>query len=259
MADREHTMSFSFQSLSVLVPVVTETDSLIETVKTLIRVCNRQDLKEIIICPAHFASQKSKSIAEELCQNHADVPVKLLMQNGSFENLMKDVFTTVAGSHFMFQPSDLEEDPRMVAVFIEKCKEHPDAVISGSRFLTKRGPKDYSKMKRFVFFFFRRLFKAVYRCDLTDTTFFYQIIPTEKVQNLVLTNKSFSVLYEVFLKLVRTGTEIIEIPVEYSKRAEGKSKVSFFKDGLSYMKVFWSVRFSDVRKFYCEFASTDNH
>lgn len=243
-------MSRAFQSLSVLVPLVTETASLTETVETIIRVCDRNDIKEIILCPAHFASQDSKDVAEELCRKYAEIPMLMLMQTGTFEDLIKDIFKTVEGSHFMIQPSDLEEDPNMVAVFIEESKKHPDAVITGSRFLTKTGAKEYSKAKRFVFFFFRRLFNAVYRTHLTDTTFFYQLIPTDKVRNLILYQKSFAIIYEAFLKLVRTGTEIIEIPVEYKRRAEGKSKVHFLKDGLSYLKVFWSVRFTDPDDFF---------
>lgn len=243
-------MSGVFESLSLLVPVVSETNSLIETVETILRVCDKQDIKEIIICPAHFASQESKDIAEALCEKHADVPVTLLMQNGNFEDFIKEMFRVVSGSHFMIHPSDLEENPNVVPLFIRESKMNPEAIVTGSRFLSRTGPKEYSKVKRFVFFFFRRIFWIVYNRRLTDSTFFYRIIPSKRVKGLVLTQKSFSILYEAFLKMLLTDTEVVEIPIEYKKRSSGKTQVHLFKDGFKYLKVFLFVRLSDKSKFY---------
>ncbi|MEI6577945.1 MAG: glycosyltransferase [Eubacteriales bacterium] len=240
----------SFQSLTVIVPVVTETKTLIETVETVIQTIKKSDLKEIIICPAYFTLPESKKITKDLCEKYHDVPVIILMQEGTFEDLIKDMFKTVSGSHFIIQPSDLEEDPRILSVFLQISKANPNAIITGSRFLSKECSKNYSIVKKFVFVFFRRLFKTVYSQNLTDTTFFYRIIPTEAVKNLVINQKSYSVLYEAFLKMIRVGFEVIEIPVEFQKRQDGKPRVKFFKDGIRYLWVFFRVRFADIKKFY---------
>lgn len=174
------------------------------------------------------------------------------MQNGSFDDALKDMFNMVSGSHFMILPADLEEDPKMLTVFIEESKKHPDAIITGSRFLSKECSVNYSKMRKIFFVFFRSLFRLVYSKKLTDTTFSYRTIPSKKVKNLILTGKSYSVLYEAFLKMLRSGVDVIEVPVMFQKRTEGRSKTNFFKDGVRYLWVFFRVRFADTSKFYAE-------
>lgn len=240
----------SFQSLSIIVPVVSETKTLVETINIIFEVCSRNDLKEIIICPAHFASPECIKTAKELCEKHGDFPMSILMQNGTFEDVIKDLFNTVSGSHFIFQPADLEEDPRMLPVYIEESKKHPDAIITGSRFLLKKNIKTFSKAKKIFYTFFHILFSIVYSYKLTDTTYLIWMIPTRKVKKLILNGKSYSVMYEAFLKILRTGTEVIEIPVEFQKCADRKQKVKFFKDGFQYLMTLFRVRFTNVNDFY---------
>lgn len=240
-----------FESISVIVPVVTETKAFIETVETVIDVCGT-DLKEIIICPAHFASPECKRIAGELFEKYCDVPIIIFMQTGTFDDALKDIFNIVSASHFMIQPSDLEEDPKMLNVFIEESKKHPDAIITGSRFLSKECSANYPKTRKLIFAVFRKVFQMTYSKKLTDTTFSYRTIPSEKVKNLVLKGKSYSILYEAFLKILRTGVEVIEVPVIFQKHPEATSNTSFLKDGIRYLTVFFRVRFSDPKTFYIE-------
>jgi len=239
-----------FQSLSIIVPVVSETKAFVETINIIFEVCNRKDLKEIIICPAYFASPECIKTAQNLCEKYHDFPMSILMQNGTFEDLIKDLFNTVAGSHFIFQPADLEEDPRMLPVYIQESIKHPDAIITGSRFLSKNHIKNFSTTKKIFYRFFHFFFKIVYSCNLTDTTYLIWVIPTKKVRNLILHEKSYSVMYETFLKILRAGTKIIEIPVESQKRSQGKRKVKFFRDGFHYLLTFFRVRFTNVNDFY---------
>lgn|GEM_PF-3482815 len=238
-----------FHSLSVIVLVVNETRTLTETVNTIISVCGRNDLAEIIICPAHFVTPACLSAASELCEKYREVPVSIHMQTGSFEAAMKELFQIVKGSHFIIQPADLEEDPKMLSVFIKKCKEHPDAVITGSRFLSKSSARGFNFIKRTIISVYHCFFKMLYAHRLTDTTFMYSAIPTSRINSLVLVEKSYSVLYEAFLKLLRTGVDVIEVPVEYHKSRERKSKVKFFKDGLRYVQVLFRVRFAHIGSF----------
>lgn len=233
----------AFQTLSVIVPVVSETQSLIETIETIIKTCDKADLKEIIICPAYFASPESKRIAHELCEKYKDIPVSIVFQNDTFEDVIKEILQIVSGSHYIFQPADLEEDPAMLADFIEEAKKNPQAVITGSRFLIKGHAKNCALRKRIIFFFFRRFFNILYSVKLTDPTFLYQMIPSKAAKALFLREKSYSILYELFLKLIRKGTTVIEVPVEFNSRVDGKSEVRLIKDGLRIFLVFFRIRF----------------
>lgn len=238
-----------FHSLSVIVLAVNETKSLTETVDTVVGVCSKDDLAEVIICPADYASPACINTATQLCEKYREVPVCMIMQNGSFEDAMKKLFRTVKGSHFIIQPADLEEDPKMIATFIEKCRYHPEAVITGSRFISKTGLKDFNYIKRVFIYIYHIFFNMIFARKLTDTTFMYSAIPTFRMSGIILKEKSYPVLYEAFLKLLRTGVEVIELPAAFQKSKERKSQVKFFRDGLRYLRVLFRVRFADIKSF----------
>ena len=97
---------------------------------------------------------------------------------------------------------------------------------------------------------FHVFFRMLYSVELTDTTYLIWMMPTERVKRLVLKEKSYAVMYEAFLKILRSGTEVIEIPVKFQKHSEEKLKARFYKDGLRYLLAFFRVRFANTSGFY---------
>lgn len=234
-----------FTGMSLIVPVVNETESFRETMKIIFDSCNAQDLEEIIICLADFGSDECKAIArefEETSYETTSVPVRIYLQHGSFEQAVKDTIKMLNGSHYMYQSADLEEDPHLVNEFIVLAKENPEKIITASRFLKPEDKKNLPILKKLLYPAFRRCVKVIYGGNLTDSTLVYRCVPCEYVKDLPLSQKSYAVLFEMMLAFLIRNYEIIEVPLFYGKRTDGKSNVRFFKEGLRFVKVLFAVR-----------------
>ena len=239
-----------FQGLTVILPAVNETTSLKKTVEEIFRVCDSADLHELILATADFATPACRAVCDEIQKNNsAPVPVRVYVQTGPFEDAIRDLTALLSGSHFIYQPTDLEEDPSLLAEVIRLAKQHPDAVISGSRRRSLQGFSGFSPARRALYGAWRLLFSALYGGGVTDSTLLYRCMPSAPAKRIVLNAGSYAVLFELFVKLLRMGVPVIEFPVEMGRRAEGASSTRFFSDGLRYARVLFAVRFTPVNKF----------
>ena len=239
-----------FQGLTVILPAVNETTSLKKTVDEIFRVCSSADLHELILATADFATPACRAVCDEIQKNNkTPVPVRLYVQTGPFEEAIRDLTSLLSGSHFIYQPTDLEEDPCLLAEVIRLAKLHPDAVISGSRRRSHQGFSGFSPVKRALYGVWRILFSLLYGGGVTDPTLLYRCMPSAPVKRIVLNARSYAVLFEMFVKLLRMGARVVEFPVEMGRRTEGASSTRFFSDGLRYTRVLFTIRFMPVNKF----------
>ena len=239
-----------FQGLSVILPTVNETTSLKETVAAIFSSCDIADLHEIILATADFATPACRAVCKQIRdENVSSVPIRIYVQTGSFKNAISDLTAMLSGSHFIYQPTDLEEDPRLLADVIKLAKQYPDAIISGSRILSKRGFSVFSPVRRMMYQSWRLLFSALYGKGVTDSTLLYRCMPSAYAKKIKLTANSYAVSYELFLKLYRLGLPVVEFPVDMGKRVEGTSATRIISDGLRYLCVLFSVRFTSADNF----------
>lgn len=239
-----------FQGLTVILPAVNETTSLKKTVDEIFLACDSADLHELILATADFATPACRAVCDEIQKNcGAPVPVRVYVQTGPFEEAIRDLTALLSGSHFIYQPTDLEEDPRLLAEVIRLAKLHPDAVISGSRKRSQQGFSGFFPAKRALYGVWRVLFSALYGGGVTDSTLLYRCMPSAPAKRVILNAKSYAVLFELFVKLLRMGVPVVEFPVEMGRRAEGASSTRFLADGLRYAGVLVTARFTPVGRF----------
>lgn len=239
-----------FQGLSVILPTVNETTSLKKTVDEIFRSCNITDIQEIILATADFATPACRAVCEEIQkENKSPIPVYIYVQTGTFEDAIRDLTEQVSGSHLIYQPTDLEEDPHLLVEVIRLAKLYPDAIISGSRKRSKQGFSGFSPVRRAFYGGWRMLFSIMYSKQVTDSTLLFRCMPSAPAKRIILTEKSYAVLFELFLKLLRLDIPVVEFPVEIGKRVEGKSNTRFLLDGLRYLHALISVRFVPVDQF----------
>ena len=239
-----------FSGLSIILPTVNETVSLKETVAEILRCCDISDIRELILATADFATPECRAACDDIQKNYgSEVPVYIYVQTGSFEEAICDLTELVAGSHFIYQPTDLEEDPSLIAEVIRLAKLAPDAVVSGSRAISGKGFSVFSPAKRVLYRSWGALFSLLYGRQVTDPTLFYRCMSSDRAKRIVLKARSYSVLFELFLKMLRIGSPVVEFPVEMGKRDEGRSNTRFVSEGLRYTRVLIKTRFTPVDRF----------
>ena len=218
-----------FQNVSVLLGAVTETDTLRETVQTILRLCAHEDLREIIICYSQHATPECVRVIRELAETESDVPIVTFMQTRRRIAGLVDLFEAARGSHCIFAATDLALDLSCMPVMIEHAKKDPERIVTISRWLKGCRFYGYSPVKKLFNYLGQHFLRILYHTDLTVLTTPYQIVPAELYKSIRFENEDFPFMLEMMLKPLRLGYRFEEIPSNCYGRKEGKSNNSILQ------------------------------
>ncbi len=231
-----------FRNLTIMMGAVTETDSLRETVDTILRVCNTEDICEIIICYARHVLPETLEVIKDIEKNCKQVPVVAVEQIRPFMGCVQDAIDIARGSHCILVASDMALDLSGLPVLIEKTKKEPDVIHSLSRWMKGCEFHGYGRIRKVANFLAQKLLSVMYLRNMTDFTIPVQIAPSELYKSINFEEEGFPLLLEMVLKPIRLGYKFTEIPTNCYSRKEGKSSNSF-KQTFSYLKTAFHIRF----------------
>lgn len=225
---------------------VSETESLRQTVNTLLEVCDHKYITEIIIGYAQRITPECLETVKEIAAMECDVPIVVFEQTRPFMSGINDMIDVAKGSHCLLVASDMALDLSIAAQMIECAKKEPDVIHSASRWMKGCKFYDYGKAKRFVNFCAQKFLAVLYMRNLTDFTIPVQIAPSELYKSIRFEEEGFPFLLEMVLKPIRLGYKFRELPTNCYPRKDGKSSNSA-KQTLSYLKVALHIRFMPKR------------
>lgn len=211
--------------VSVILPVVTETDSLDETVR-IIREKNDDDIAEALVVVCDRTTPESMARCRALESQFGD---RLRIHHQRLPYLggaMREAFDLATASHVIMMATDLETDPKLVPKLIDVAKAKPEAVVTASRWAAGGGFSGYGAARVAANWTFQKLASLIYRTKLTDATFGYRLFPTALVQAIRWQGLRHEFLLETVLKPLRLGVEVVEIPTFWTPRQEGESQNS---------------------------------
>jgi glycosyltransferase involved in cell wall biosynthesis len=231
-----------FTGVTVVLPAVTETRSLVETVETILRDC-RSDIERFLIVVCDRTTPACLDTARSLQRRHSGL-VSISRQVRPFlGGAIRDAFDHVESSHVITMSSDLETDPRAVKALIAAGRVNPGAIVAASRWLEgARLPHGYGWAKWLCNLVFQKFFSLLYRTSLTDMTHGYRIYPTPLVRAIAWQELRHAFLFETLVKPLRLGVPIVEVPAGWRTRVEGKSQNRAL-NYLDYVRVGIMVRF----------------
>ena len=169
--------------------------------------------------------------------------IKIIEQQRPFlGGATRDAFDVATGSHILMMASDLETPPDRVKEYIAQGRAHPNAIITGSRWIKGGGFEGYSKLKWLLNFVFQKSFSLMYWTRLSDMTYGFRLIPTKLVQAINWEETRHPFLFETLVKPLRLGVEVIEIPITWRAREEGVSNNPFMRN-FEYFRIGLKTRF----------------
>lgn len=214
-----------FSGVTVVLPVVTETESLDETVRIL-KETSDEDITEVLVVVCERTTPESLTRCKALTTQFGD-RVRIHHQGLPFlGGAMREAFAMANASHVIMMASDLETDPRIVPKFVELAKKNPRAILTASRWASGGGFSGYGPVRVAANWVFQRLTSLVYRTQLTDATFGYRLFPTPVVKAIRWEGLRHEFLLETVLKPLRLGVEVVEVPTLWLPRQEGTSQNS---------------------------------
>ena len=234
-----------FVSVSVFLPVMDETISLVKTAEVILADCG-DVVKELLVVVCKRTTAESRDAAESLRERFPD-KVRIIEQQRPFlGGATQDAIDVARGSHFLMMASDLETPPDRVKNFIEKGQMHPEAIITGSRWMKGGGFEGYSKIKWALNFIFQKSFSLLYWTRLSDMTYAFRLIPTSLAQAIRWEETRHPFLFETLVKPLQLGVDVIEIPVVWRMRPEGVSNNTFLRN-FEYFRIGLKTRFYSRR------------
>lgn len=214
-----------FSGVAVILPVVTETDSLDETARAL-KETSDPDIREVLVVVCDRTTPESLARCEALETQFGD-RVRIHHQRLPFlGGAMREAFDMATASHVLMMASDLETDPAIVPDFIDVARKKPGAVVTASRWASGGGFSGYGTVRVALNWVFQHLTSLLYRSPLSDATFGYRLFPTALVQAIAWEGLRHEFLLETVLKPLRLGVEVVEVPTFWTPRREGESQNS---------------------------------
>lgn len=153
-------------------------------------------------------------------------------------------FKIATSNIFVIQDADMEYSPMNIPKLLEPILEGQADVVYGSRFLGEcNGMSISHRIGNVILSFITRL---LYGARITDVMTGHKCFIREVGQLLKLTETGFAVETEITAKILKKGWRFKEVPVSYSKRTQGFSKIRY-RDGLrSMLKLFSELRLTSI-------------
>ena len=133
----------------------------------------------------------------------------------------------------------------MIGDMISVAKEHPEAIIFGSRWIKGGGFEGYGGFSKLLNYVFQKLLQILFWTSIKDLTYGYRMGPIDKLLSVTWESTGFPIGTETNLKFLRMGYEIIEIPAVWRERDQGDSQNSFLTK-LKYIPVVLKIRFAPL-------------
>jgi glycosyltransferase involved in cell wall biosynthesis len=226
--------------VSVLLPVVDETDALRQTMEILLRE-DRVYLHEVLILTGKPTTAEAWAVCREIESNYPGF-VRIIEQKlPRLGGAMRAGFDAATGSHVLMMASDLETEPATVLPMIEAALDGAD-IVTATRWTRRGAIKGYQPLKFVLNWIFQHLVGAAYGTHLSDLTFGFRMFRSEWVKKIRWEEVGHPFLLETVLKPLRLGARVVEVPTTWRPRPEGVSHNGFFRNFV-YFRIAFRVRF----------------
>jgi glycosyltransferase involved in cell wall biosynthesis len=232
----------SFQSASVILPVMDETFSLTQTVEAILSDCD-EFVHEFIVVVCGNTTAEAMSTVASLKGRLGDRVVVHTQHLPFLGGALREAFEIASGSHVLIMASDLETDPRLVKHMIAAGRANPNGVVTMTRWKAGGGFRGYSPVKLVLNWVFQRTFAVMYWVRLTDMTYAYRLMPTRLVKAIEWEELRHPFLLETMIKPLRLGVAVTELPAGWEARKEGISHNSFCQN-FAYFRIGLKCRFA---------------
>jgi dolichol-phosphate mannosyltransferase len=221
--------------LSVVIPAHNEQDSIGETVRNVGSELRAHEIPHEIVVVDDASSDGTADAVQAIAEQDPAVRLVRSPRSPGFGQAVRAGLDEFTGDAVAIVMADLSDSPQDLVRYYGVLQDGYDCAF-GSRFVRGGGVHDYPKFKlvvnRLVNFGIRLLFRHGYN----DTTNAFKAYRREVIENIQpLLSNHFNLTVEMPLKAIVRGHSYAVVPVSWTNRAHGVSKLRLQEMGSRYL------------------------
>ena len=226
-----------YRTLSVIVPVFNERNTVAEILRRMRRVELPVDLEIVVVDDA------SSDGTEKIVDTLEDSTVRVVRHpvNRGKGAAVRTGLGYARGDLVLVQDADLEYDPEDWPRLLAPILKGKARVVYGSRFTGER------KNMLFLHWVGNRFLSLVtnvlYNTTLSDMETCYKLFDRQVLEGITITSNRFDFEPEITAKVLRRGHRIYEVPISYSGREFHEGKKITWRDGIRALTTLVRERF----------------
>jgi dolichol-phosphate mannosyltransferase len=221
--------------LSVVIPAHNEEETVAETVEGLLHTLKSEEIDHEIVVVDDSSSDDTAAVVERIGMEHPQVRCLPSPYRNGFGFAVRAGLETFEGDAVAIVMADGSDSPKDLVSYYHLLEKGYECAF-GSRFVHGSAVIDYPRskliMNRIVNFGIRVLFRHGYN----DTTNAFKAYRREVIENIKpLLSHHFNLTVELPLKAVVRGYSYGIVPISWTNRKAGESKLSLNEMGSRYL------------------------
>lgn len=215
--------------LSIVIPACNEEETLEKVVKDIGEILQKENICNEIIIIDDNSSDQTGNIADRLSSSDRDIEVIHRKSLPGFGRAIREGLEKISGDAVIIVMADASDDPPDIIRYYHKIKEGYDCVF-GSRFTRGAIIKNYPPLKLLFNRLGNNLIRMLFLIRENDITNAFKAYRREVIEQIKpLVSDHFNLCVEIPLKAINRGFSRVQIPINWSGRQSGISKLSLRK------------------------------
>ncbi|MEA2331522.1 MAG: dolichol-phosphate mannosyltransferase [Thermoleophilaceae bacterium] len=221
--------------LSVVIPARDEAESITETVRGLVATLNAEGIHHEIIVVDDSSTDGTAEQVELLARESPSVRCIASPYTGGFGLAVRAGLQAFDGDAVAIVMADGSDHPRDLVRYYNLLAEGYDCAF-GSRFMPGSAVHDYPRFKLIVNRVVNLGIRLLFRHGYNDTTNAFKAYRREVIENIQpLLSNHFNLTVEMPLKALIRGHSFGVVPISWTNRSWGESKLGLKEMGSRYL------------------------
>jgi len=224
-----------------VIPAFNEEETLRATVEDLQEALVPEGIPYEIIVVNDNSTDRTGSVVEAIAERDSQVRLVNRRPPGGFGRAIRSGLEAVSGDFVVIYMADYSDHPKDVVAYYRKLEEGYDCVF-GSRFVKGSHVENYPWVKLVVNRIVNKMIEWLFWCRFNDLTNAFKAYRAEVIRACGPFRAShFNITIEMSLSALIRKYHIVQIPISWSGRTAGVSKLKMVEMGRRYLSTLAKV------------------
>jgi dolichol-phosphate mannosyltransferase len=221
--------------LSVVIPAHNEEETVAETVEGIVTALSREQIEHEVIVVDDSSSDGTAAVVAKLAEHHPQVRCLPSPFHNGFGFAVRAGLDAFEGDAVAIVMADGSDSPEDLVVYQRQLEAGYECAF-GSRFMQGSRVIDYPRSKLMMNRIVNWGIRVLFRHGYNDTTNAFKAYRREVIENLrPFLSNHFNLTVELPLKAVVRGYSYAVVPISWTNRKAGVSKLSLNEMGSRYL------------------------